>query len=159
MVSILYSLLKLPFWVLMAAEFFANSLAPGSFCWIIVAVGSLWIVTLFKQAALLCSSYYCRLWNARTIFIEKCIPTYACRETESRNRPVNHLKTHCWMLWLWTMFNSSAHFHDRGSIHYEGHFRPMLSSCIIIMMIIIIILLGFKSLTNRSEPRSRFLIN
>lgn len=63
MVSVLFLLLKLPFWVLMAAEFFENSLAPGGFCWIIVAVGTLWIVTLFKHAELLCSSFYCRIWN------------------------------------------------------------------------------------------------
>lgn len=134
MVSVLFLLLKLPFWVLMAAEFFENSLAPGGFCWIIVAVGTLWIVTLFKHAELLCSSFYCRIWNGSKFqnhlygevhsnlcvqegwglgapVLPPCVFALAlCRSHLSRNRPVNHPKTHCWMLWLWTMFNHFSPF-------------------------------------------------
>lgn len=134
MVSILFLLLKLPFWVLMAAEFFENSLAPGSFCWIIVAAGTHWIVTLFKHAELLCSSFYCGVWNASKCqnhlygevhsnlcvqedwglgapVLPQCVFALAlCRSHLSRNRPVNHPKTHCWMLWLWTMFNHFSPF-------------------------------------------------
>lgn len=114
------------FRLLMAAEFFENSSAPGSFCWIIVAVCTLWIVTLFKHAELLWSSSYRRVWNGskwqshfqRGVYsnwcvqedwglgapaLSLCVPALTLCPSCSRlswNWPVNHRKTRRSMLWF-----------------------------------------------------------
>lgn len=50
-------------------------------------------------------------WGLGAPVLPPCVFALAlCRSHLSRNRPVNHPKTHCWMLWLWTMFNHFSPF-------------------------------------------------